>query len=83
MQLFVNGLQTTVLQVSENDTILSVKEHLANSDGIPVEDQVLTHAGSPLEDSNTLQSYGISDLASLSLEVRLLGGKHCSLRHIM
>lgn len=76
MQLFVQGLQTSVLNVSGEDSILAVKERLSNSDGIPCEDQVLTFAGQPLEDSETLSSYGIVDLSTLSVDVRVLGGEH-------
>nr|ABX44803.1 putative 40S ribosomal protein RPS30 [Flustra foliacea] len=75
MQLFVKGLQTSVLELAETDTILAVKERLANSDGIPCEDQMLTFAGRPLEDEETLSSYGITDLSTLSVDVRILGGK--------
>ena len=75
MQLFVKGLQTSVLDVAETDRVIDVKERLANSDGIPCDDQVLTFAGRPLDDEETLVSYGITDLSTLSVDVRLLGGK--------
>ena len=74
MQLFVKGLQTSVLEVNENDTVLSVKGHLSNSDGIPCEEQVLMYAGRPLDDEDTLVSYGIGAMSTLSVEVRMLGG---------
>jgi len=75
MQLFISGLQTSALEVADNETVLSVKEHLANSEGIPVEDQVITFAGCPLENAETLASYGVSALSTLSVDVRMLGGK--------
>lgn len=74
MQLFISGLQTSALEVADNETVLSVKEHLANSEGIPVEDQVITFAGCPLENAETLASYGVSALSTLSVDVRMLGG---------
>jgi len=75
MQLFIKGLQTSVLEVSDNESILSVKERLANSDGIPVEDQVLSFAGRPLDDDQTLMAYGVAELSTLSVDVRMLGGQ--------
>lgn len=74
MQLFVKGLETSVLEVETTDTVADVKERLANSDGIPCDDQVLTFAGRPLEDEELLVSYGISDLSTLSVDVRMRGG---------
>ena len=74
MQLFISGLQTKALEVADNETVLSVKELLADSEGIPVEDQVLTFAGQPLEDEETLASYGIAALSTISADIRLLGG---------
>ena len=74
MQLFISGLQTKALEVADNETVLSVKELLADSEGIPVEDQVLTFAGQPLEDEETLSSYGIAALSTISADIRLLGG---------
>lgn len=75
MQLFINGSHTSVLNVADNETVFSVKERLANSDGIPCEEQMLSFAGRPLEDEDTLSSYGITDLSTLSVDVRMLGGK--------
>ena len=74
MQLFISGLQTKALEVADNETVLSVKELLADSEGIPVEDQLLTFAGQPLEDEETLSSYGIAALSTISADIRLLGG---------
>lgn len=44
-------------------------------EGIPADDQVLLHAGSPMEDETMLSSYDLTDMATLTVQVRLLGGK--------
>ncbi|XP_067941708.1 ubiquitin-like FUBI-ribosomal protein eS30 fusion protein [Watersipora subatra] len=75
MQLFVKGLETSVLDVEETDRVIDVKEKLSNSEGIPCEDQVLTFAGRPLDNEETLASYGIASLSTISVDVRMLGGK--------
>lgn len=74
MQLFIKGLETTVLEVAEGETVEALKDRLSNSEGIPVEDQVLSYTGRPLEDEETLEAYGITDLSTISVEVRMLGG---------
>jgi len=74
MQLFIKGLKTSVLNVEETETVLGVKEKLSNSDGIPCEDQVLSFAGRPLADEETLSSYGLEHLSTISVDVRMLGG---------
>lgn len=75
MQLFVKGLDTTVLDVCENETVESLKERLSNSEGIPADEQVLTFAGKPLDDDESLEAFGITDMSTISLEVRMLGGE--------
>lgn len=77
MQLFIKGLDTTVLEVPETETVESLKDRLCNSEGIAAEDQVLTYAGRPLDDEESLQAYGITDLSTISVEVRMLGGETC------
>jgi small subunit ribosomal protein S30e len=75
MQIFINGLQTQALEVADDQTVLAVKELLADSEGVPVDDQALSFAGQPLEDEQTLASYGIAALSTISADIRLLGGK--------
>ena len=51
----------TCLEVSERDTIASVKAKLQNKEGIPPEKIRLLHKGQKLRNQETLCSYGIVD----------------------
>lgn len=82
MQIFINGLQTQALEVADDQTVFAVKELLADSEGVPVEDQVLTFAGQPLEDEETLASYGIAALSTISADIRLLGGEEVMYKYM-
>nr|ACD65108.1 putative ubiquitin-like protein Fubi/40S ribosomal protein RPS30 fusion protein [Novocrania anomala] len=73
MQLFVRSQQTHTLEVTGEESINEIKNRVSVIEGIPADDQVLLYAGKPLEDDCTLA--GIPKLATLSMEVRMLGGK--------
>ncbi|NXR70820.1 UBIM protein, partial [Rhadina sibilatrix] len=51
------------------------QERVAELSGIPPEDQVLLHAGTPLDDEAVLGQSPLPELATLDLSTRLLGGK--------
>lgn len=48
--------------------------HVQALEGLLVEEQVLLLAGSPLEDDLSLAACGISELCTLEVAGRLLGG---------
>ncbi|NXQ37490.1 UBIM protein, partial [Alaudala cheleensis] len=50
------------------------QEKVAELSGIPPEDQVLLHAGTPLDDEAVLGQSPLPELATLELSTRLLGG---------
>lgn len=57
--------------------ILCVSQaHVQGLEGLLVEDQVLLLAGCPLEDDATLASCGVSELCTLDVAGRLLGGQY-------
>ncbi|NWX67278.1 UBIM protein, partial [Promerops cafer] len=51
------------------------QERVAELSGVPPEDQVLLHAGTPLDDEAVLGQSPLPELATLDLSTRLLGGK--------
>ena len=72
MQIFVEGASTTSYDVTPSNTIEELKQMIA-SDGVAVDDQVLMFNG-PLREG-TLSDNGISPLSTISLGLRLRGGK--------
>ncbi|NXA84926.1 UBIM protein, partial [Thryothorus ludovicianus] len=51
------------------------QERVAELSGVPPEDQVLLHAGTPLDDEAVLGQSPLPEFATLDLTTRLLGGK--------
>ena len=75
-QIFIKTLQgkTITLDVSDSDTISSIKEKLHEKEGIPVDQQRLVFNGKQLEDANTIGDYGIQADSNIHLVLRLRGG---------
>merc|ERR1712156_600123 len=74
MQIFVNCQREHVLEVSEDATIDTVRRFIVQEEGIPVSAQFLMNQGRLLEEG-TLASHGIHSLSTISVGVRVLGGK--------
>ncbi|XP_048370087.1 LOW QUALITY PROTEIN: FAU ubiquitin-like and ribosomal protein S30 [Sphaerodactylus townsendi] len=79
MQLFVRAQNLHTLEVSGQETVAhpSSKElaHIEALEGIVPEDQVVLLGGIPLEDDAIIGQCGISDLATVEVAARMLGGK--------
>ena len=75
MQIFIQGNQTDVYDVSPSTTIGDLKELIAFRSGVPCTNQVLTYAGRPLIDEHTLTEGDVHEAATVFLGERLLGGK--------
>ena len=60
MQIFVQGQETNVYDVSPSISVGDLKELIAFRSGVSTENQVLTYAGHALEDENTLSTYDSS-----------------------
>merc|ERR1712048_1180471 len=73
MQLFVRAQQTHTLDVQGSETVEDVKALVELNEGVPVEDMAVYYAGKPLENSASLAA--LETLATLDIEVRLVGGK--------
>lgn len=69
MQILVRTLnnEQSVLDVEQNDTILSVKELIQESKDILVDQQRLIFAGKNLEDDRTLYDYNIQNQSTIQL----------------
>jgi small subunit ribosomal protein S30e len=75
MQLFVRAQELHTLEVTGQETVAQIKDHVASLEGIAPEDQVVLLAGSPLEDEATLGQCGVEALTTLEVAGRMLGGK--------
>ena len=73
-QVFVQGQTLSTLEVSQQTTAGALKRLLATIEGIPVEEQVLTYGGVPLEDECVLTE-SVPELATLNVSVRVIGGE--------
>ena len=73
MQIFVRSQQTHVIDVTGDETIADIKAMVALKESMPVEGLALYSEGRPLADSESLSVY--ANMASLDVEMRLLGGK--------
>ncbi|WIA19135.1 hypothetical protein OEZ85_003783 [Tetradesmus obliquus] len=79
MQLFIKGLQggwSSVLSLQESDTVADLKAAVEDSHGIPASEQLLTANGRLLSNAaSTLATAGLQDSSSVTLLLRLCGGK--------
>jgi len=76
MQIFVKSLSgnAITLDVNQNDSIETVKQKLAEKEGIPADQQRLIYSAKQLEDTKTLDDYMIGDGTTINLVLRLRGG---------
>lgn len=64
-----SGNSHLALEVEPTDRIEDVKQKIADSNAVPIEDQILVFAGEVLENGNTLQDYAVQKGSTLYLYV--------------
>ena len=76
MPIYVKTLtgKTITLEVSPHELLGYLKLMIQEKEGVPVDQQRIAFKGKQLEDSRTLDSYGIQKYSSLHLILRLRGG---------
>jgi len=76
MQLFVRGQSLHTVEVSGFESVEWLKAHVCALEGVEdAEDQVLSLNGAILIESEPLVTCGLSELCTLEMNGRLLGGK--------
>ena len=77
MQIFVKTLTgaTITVNTSLESSVESVKEQISAEQGIQVEDMILISGLSQLEDVETLAQAGVIEDATVTMTMRLAGGK--------
>merc|ERR1712105_446505 len=73
MQLFIRAQQTHTLDIEGSETVEDVKALIERNEGVPAEDLVVCSSGKPLDSGASLAA--MENLATLDIEVRVLGGK--------
>jgi len=74
MQLFVKAQELHALELSGSETVGQIVGLVAEREGLDAADVAAYCGGQPLDHSSLLSAYA-SDLSTLELEVRMLGGK--------
>jgi small subunit ribosomal protein S30e len=74
MQLFVRGQELHTIDVTGGETVDDVVSIVAQREGLDVADVAMFYGGSPLA-GNALVCACASELSTIELEVRMLGGK--------
>lgn len=74
MQLFVQSLELHTFEVTGDETVRQMKEEISAREGLTADDLAIYAAGRPLEDDATLSACA-GDLATLHVDVRMLGGQ--------
>merc|ERR1712018_260334 len=76
MEIFLQGEETQLYDVSPSITLGDFKELVSFRSGVACENQVLSYAGHPLiNDESTLTESCLTENATIILGCRLLGGK--------
>ena len=77
MQIFVKTLTgaTFTMNVAESDSIATMKAKISEQEGIPAESIVLISGLAQLEDDMTFGESGLNDEATVTMTLRLCGGK--------
>eukprot|EP00038_Savillea_parva_P005900 m.160582 g.160582 ORF g.160582 m.160582 type:complete len:134 (-) comp11963_c0_seq1:31-432(-) len=74
MQLFVSCQDKHLVAYDESTSVEGVKAFIAAREGIPADVTYVTAGGRVLE-SGTLASHGVQPLSTVSVGVRMVGGK--------
>merc|ERR1712189_71944 len=75
MQIFVSGAKTDIYDVSPSIKVGDLKDLIEFRSGVACENQVLTFAGRPLQDEQSLTEGELHEASTIYLGERLLGGK--------
>ena len=77
MQVFIKTLTgaTITVNTTEDATVLSLKQTVSEEQQIPIEEMILICGLSQLDDEKTLSEAGVEDESTVTMTLRLAGGK--------
>nr|ACM09453.1 Ubiquitin-like protein 1 [Salmo salar] len=62
------------LKNDKGQTVTQFKAKVQNKEGVPANQQRLIHEGKQLDDDKKLEDYGVRNLSTIHLTLRLRGG---------
>ncbi len=76
MQIFVKTLtgKSMAIDVTKEDSVQTLKQKIADREGIPADQQRLIFAGKELEEVRTMSDYNIQKENTIHMVLRLRGG---------
>ncbi|XP_041742316.1 polyubiquitin-like [Coregonus clupeaformis] len=66
--------QTHTYEVVPGETVIQFKDKVQNKEGVQANQQRLIHEGRQLDDGKKLEDYGVRNLSTIHLTLRLRGG---------
>ncbi|CAF0912132.1 unnamed protein product [Adineta steineri] len=76
MQIFVRGASELIpLELEKEDTVQDIREYIAEECDVDIEELVLSFNGTPLNDEQTVEQFGLVSGSTLDATVKLFGGK--------
>ncbi|CAF4750714.1 unnamed protein product [Rotaria sp. Silwood2] len=83
MQIFVRGTaKLLALNIEKDDSFQDVSEYIAEEAGFAVNDILLSLHGTPLNNEQTIEEFGLVPGTVLDASIKLLGGKtHGRINH--
>ncbi|CAF3034493.1 unnamed protein product [Rotaria sp. Silwood2] len=76
MQVFVRGAAELLpLDLEKDDTVQDIREYIAEEYDIDMDELVLSYNGTPLNDEQTVEQFGLVPGSALDATMKLFGGK--------
>ena len=75
-QIFIRTVdnRTITVEVSDDETVTSLKQKLQDKEGIPANQQRLVFGGKQMQDGRSLSDYAVTKEATIYLVLKLVGG---------
>ena len=76
MQVFVRGADELItLDLEKDDTVHDIREYICEEYDVDMNDLVLNFNGTPLNDEQSIEGFGLVSGSTIDATVKLFGGK--------